>query len=247
MQDSHDAMPRMAGSAPANRWRGTAILRSGSFLSMWGVAYVCLLASAGWGTLPAALAASALTAALGLGALYSPLIAGLTARRSGDTGQLSAVPGRGASWTGGVIAALGMGMLAVLTAWLFAGKGAAVALLPALALGLNAAYLPAKAACLFQGCCRARPAAAPDWLRGWPGELPGLELCLALATLAACWLASGATPGTLAATGFIGHGATRLASIRLRGHPWGARHLLTDPGAELPALSLAAVFSLAAI
>jgi hypothetical protein len=247
MQDSHDAMPRMVRSAPANRWRGTVLLRFGSLLSMWGVAYVCLLASADWDRLPAALAASALTAALGLGALYSPLIAGLTARRSAETGHFAAIPGRGASWTGGIVAALGVGMFMGLTAWLGAGKGAARALLPALALGLNAAYLSAKAACLFQGCCRAHHAAAQGWFLKWPGELPGFEISLTLATLFLCWLARDVSPGALAATGFLGHSATRLISIRLRGHPSGAGHLLSDPGAELPALGLAALTSLAAI
>jgi hypothetical protein len=247
MQDSCDAIPPMAGHVSANRWRGTALLRFGSFLAMWGVVCVCLLASAAWGMLPAALAASAVTGALGIGALYSPLLAGLTSRRSEETGELAAIAGRGASWTGGVIAALGMGILAGLAAWLAEGKGAALALLPALALGLNAAYLPAKAACLFQGCCRAHHASAQGWLTRWPGELPGLELSLTLATLAACWIAGGASPGVLAAAGFLGHGATRLISIRLRGHMLGARRLLADPGAELPALCVAALTSLAVL
>jgi hypothetical protein len=247
MPDFPETKTRIAGSATASRWRGTAFLRFGSFLSMWGVVHLCLLAGAGWGMLPAALAASALTGALGLGALYSPLIAGLTARRSAVTGQLSAVPGRGASWTGGVVVALGMGMMAGGAAWFAAGEGVAVALLPALALGLNASYLPAKAACLFQGCCRARQAAAPGLLRRWPGELPGLEISLTLVTLVACLLVRDASPGAIAAAGFLGHGLTRLVSIRFRGHLRTVRPLFSDPGAELPALCLAALISLTVI
>jgi hypothetical protein len=230
------------------RWRGAALLRLGSLLSLWSVAFISLLASAAWSTLHAALVASALAGALGLGALYSPFIAGVTAVRSRNGGALTARPARGASWTGGVIGLLGTGLaIGLLKAGSEAnGSEGAVtlglALALALALGLNCAYLPAKAACLVQGCCRAAPAAAPGWLAHVPGDLREMEIALTLATLLGCWLARDAPAGLAAAIGFLGHGVTRLASAGLRGHP--LLPPVRDPGLELPALGLAAVIVL---
>jgi hypothetical protein len=229
----------------AMRWRGAALLRFGSLLSLWSVAFISLLASAAWSTLQAALAASALTGALGLGALYSPLSAGMFATRSGPDGALAARPARGASWTGGLIGLLAMGLVILLAAVAdpAKGRGGVAALVLALGLGLNCAYLPAKVACLVQGCCRATRSAAPGWLARFPGELRGFEIVLTLATLLICWLAREAPSGMIAAIGFLGHAATRLASVALRGH--GLLPPIRDPGVELPVLALAAMAALA--
>jgi hypothetical protein len=242
MGDGMQARAAMPRSTPAMRWRGAALLRVASFLALWGVAFTSLLASAAWSPLQAALAASAMTGALGLGALYSPLMAGMFAARSGPDGALAARPARGASWTGGLIGLLAMGLVILLAAAADPAKGGGGAAVLALALGVNCAYLPAKAACLVQGCCRAAGPAAPAWLARIPGELRGLEIALTLATLLICWLAQGAAAGMLAAIGFLGHGVTRLVSVGLRGH----RLLppVRDPGLELPVLALAAMAAL---
>ncbi len=223
-------------------FRITTALRVSSFGVMAGAVTLGMVWH-GMTLLHAAAAAFPVMVGLGAGALYSPLMRGLRATLQAD-GKIVPRPGRGASWAGGVIGACAVILLLWAIGLLSGQTDGAAALLFGFALGLNLAYLPAKAACLVQGCCRAVPYAYGASLLSLPGDLRGAETVLTLVTLAIMAFAP-AIGLPAAAPGLVGHALTRLVSVAGRGYGLGLGRLRADPGAELGPLLLLAAASLA--
>jgi len=224
----------------ALRFRLTMALRASSVF-VAGLATLAVLSSAtGWndvlsqGMFLVLAAAGAQGAGWLIGGLYAPLWTGLFAPLPPE-GQTPS-PTRGASWAGAVTGAALASLLAAVVLPRLGGPPAGTVLL-AFALATHFAYLPAKLACLVQGCCKA--IGGP--IRRFPGNLPGLEIALTLGVLAmSLWLAA-AHPSLAAPVAMGGHLAIRALAADQRGRGPGVGWPLSDPGFEVFALSAVAL------
>lgn len=186
-----------------------------------------------------------LAVALGFGFAFGTLFVGGTGFRiliavaTRDRNRSTA-----ASWTG-ASAATALGALAGLgVARLIGGDGGLW--LAAYGLGINAAYLPVKLACLAAGCCRAVHPAAIRALGEGRVDLRWVEVTATALVLAVAGglLAAGVTAGA-AAVAIGGHLADRVGSRYAR-ERLPARGQPVERGVELAPLALLTLAALTA-
>lgn len=180
------------------------------------------------------------------GGYLAAFLAGSAFRMLRAAARLEADRPAPASWSGATAATAIAATLAALGLSAFAGEvgaGQGLRLLAAYALAINAAYVPAKIACLDAGCCRqARPLAGALARQ----DLRHVEIAASLAALTLVALALAAGRADIAAPfGIAAHLGLRRVSHGLRQRQPRAFLSLRGLGLEQVALALASGSALA--
>lgn len=188
-----------------------------------------VLASAAFGLIAVAILPNgSLLAAIGLGFLFGTSFIGGTGYRivlASLSGERQAAP---ASWSGATTGAAVFALVLWGIALLLGRDGLPV--LMGFGIGINIAYLLAKAACVSADCCHAAPE------HRLPVDLRTIEIAGTIVTLAAAVVVAMISLRLGAIIGIGGHLAIRLLSRRTRNRwSWGWPPL-RQPGAELAPL-----------